>query len=231
MACKNCRAALPLLKTQWLARKENKRVLLTMEPAPRKDRVVFGIHENVPTRGGNAAQKREHDRKIAAGTMSRSGARCPCCGTIMTMEDIRFEGKAGRLASVMTAVVIDGPKGKEYRLPTEHEIVAAADAEKAVAGLFAQIPFGLPEEPTPKGGSGASRAFSVDGYGFDRWSKLFTPRQLLALGTFVKWTRASRAEIGKSYSEVWSEAIGGYLAIGMDRIADRQFVCRGTIYG
>jgi adenine-specific DNA methylase len=196
VTCKNCRAALPLLKTQWLARKEKKRVLLTMEPSPRKDRVVFGINENVPARGGNAAQKREHDRKIAAGTMSRSGARCPCCGTIMTMEDIRFEGKAGRLGSVMTAVVIDGPKGKEYRLPTEHEIETAADAEKAVAGVFAQIPFGLPEEPTPKGGSGASRAFSVDGYGFDRWSKLFTPRQLLALGTFVKWTRAVDGQSG-----------------------------------
>ena len=40
----------------------------------------------------------------------------------MTMSDIRYEGKAGRLGAVMTAVVVDGAKGKEYRLPTGHEI-------------------------------------------------------------------------------------------------------------
>lgn len=49
--------------------------------------------------------------------MSRSGAQCPCCPTIMSMDDIRYEGRAGRLGAVMTAVVVDGVKGKEYRLP------------------------------------------------------------------------------------------------------------------
>ena len=35
----------------------------------------------------------------------------------MSMDDIRYEGRAGRLGAVMTAVVVDGVKGKEYRLP------------------------------------------------------------------------------------------------------------------
>ena len=53
--------------------------------------------------------------------MSRTGATCSCCGVITTMEDIRFEGRTGRLGAVMTAVV-DGPKGKgkEYRLPKQN---------------------------------------------------------------------------------------------------------------
>jgi hypothetical protein len=72
--------------------------------------------------GGNAAQRREHDKRIGAGTMSRSGASCPCCGSIMTMEDIRLEGRAGRLGAVMTAVVVDGKNGKEYRLPKKQEL-------------------------------------------------------------------------------------------------------------
>ena len=225
--CKNCRATLPLLKTRWLCKKEKKRVLLAMEPDAQKSGVVFGIEANVPGKGGNAAQRREHDKRIAAGTMSRSGAKCPCCGTIMTMEDIRLEGRAGRLSAVMTAVVVDGQNGKEYRLPTEHEIHMAAEADKSLADVFAKIPFGLPEEPTPKGGSGASRAFSVDGYGFDQWKKLFTPRQLLALGTFVKWTREARNQTGEYHTGGWIESIAAGLAIGMDRIADRQSnVCR-----
>ena len=53
--------------------------------------------------------------------------------------------------------------------------------EERLRALYAEIPFGLPEEQTPKAGIGASRAFSVDGYGFDTWRKLFTNRQLLAL--------------------------------------------------
>ena len=47
--------------------------------------------------------------------MSRTGAICPSCGTIMTMEDIRFEGTRRRLAAIMTTVVVDGSKGKEYQ--------------------------------------------------------------------------------------------------------------------
>ena len=34
-----------------------------------------------------------------------------------------------------------------------------------VEAFFADMPFGLPTEPTPKGGGGAARAFSVGGYG------------------------------------------------------------------
>jgi len=246
VTCKNCRATIPLLKTRWLCKKAKKRVLLTMEPNADKTGVVFGIDSNVSVKGGNAAQRREHDKRTGAGTMSRSGATCPCCGTIMTMEDIRLEGKAGRLASTMTAVVVEERNGKKYRLPTAHEIEVATQAEASLDEVFAQVPFGMPEEPTPKGGGGASRAFSVDGYGFDQWKKLFTPRQLLALGTFVKWTRAAGSITSSgatvpvadndkrdacptlsSYPAEWREAIMAGLAIGVDRIADRQSnVCR-----
>ncbi len=219
--CKNCRATVPLLKTRWLCKKDKKRVVLTMAPNPDKTGVVFGVQDAVPVVGGNAAQRREQDRKTGAGTMSRSGATCPCCGTIMTMEDIRLEGQAGRLGAQMTAVVVDGPNGKEYRLPTAEEVRLAQEAEKEIDRVFAEIPFGLPEEPTPKSGSGASRAFSVDGYGFDKWSKLFTPRQLLAIGTFVKHTRAAcNAMRMEGYMPEWVNGVGSYLAICLDRLVD-----------
>ena len=114
----------------------------------------------MPQVGGNAAQRREHDKRHGAGTMSRSGAQCPCCPTIMSMEDIRYEGRAGRLGAVMTAVVVGGVKGKEYRLPTNEELRAAEVSKEELDELYEQIPFGLPEEPTPRQGPGAARAFS-----------------------------------------------------------------------
>lgn len=218
--CKNCRGTIPLLKTRWLCKKENKRVLLAMEPNSEHTGVNFWIETEVPTKGETPAQRKEHDKIIGGGTMSRSGAKCPCCDTIMTMEDIRLEGKAGRLGSVMTAVAVEGQKGKEYRLPTEHEIQITIEAENAIKDISEQIPFGIPEEPTPKGGTGASRAFSVDGYGFDEWNKIFTPRQILALGTFVKCIRKAKEELQRDTPEPWSEAVLAYLVCSFDRMLD-----------
>jgi len=222
VTCKNCRAIVPLLKTRWLCKKANKRVLLTMEPNADRTGVVFGVETNVPVKGGNAAQRREHDKRLGAGTMSRAGAKCPCCPAIMTMEDIRVEGKSGRLGSTMTAVVVDGSNGKEYRLPTGHELAVAAVSNEQVQEAFRDIPFGVPEEPTPAGGgTGAGRAFSVQGYGLMRWRDLFTPRQLTALGTFVRAIRETRGAMPDHALPVeWREAIGAYLTCGFDRMLD-----------
>ena len=192
VTCKGCRATLPLLKTRWLCKKERKRILLMMEPNAEGTGVVFRVQTDVPQNGGNSAQRREHDKRIGAGTMSRTGATCPRprCEAIMTMEDIRLEGRAGRLGALMTAVVVEGQKGKEYRLPTDHERAVANVTEEKLRNLYAEIPFGLPEEPTPKAGSGASRAFSVDGYGLDTWRKLFTNRQLASYAVLISILRS-----------------------------------------
>ncbi len=218
--CKQCRETLPLLKTRWLCKKDNKRVLLTMEPQDKGGGVVFGVQAGVPRNGGNAAQRRESDRRMGAGTMSRTGSTCPNCGAIMTMSDIRYEGRNGRLGAIMTAVVVDGLKGKEYRLPTDRERSVPDVTEEQLQTVYAHIPFGLPEEPTPKAGVGASRAFSVDGYGFDTWRKLFTNRQLMALGEFVKSMRQLPEAIG-DYPEQWQESIAGMCLPIISRMADR----------
>lgn len=217
--CKNCRATVPLLKTLWLCKKDNRRVRLVMEPKSDRTGVSFSIEHNVLARGGNAAQKRENDKKIGAGTMSRAGVQCPCCQIIMKMEDIRYEGRNGRLGHMTTVVVLDGPEGKEFRLPTEHELRVADISEDALKMAFENVPFGIPEEPTPKCGPGASRAFSVDQYGFDVWRKLFTPRQLVALAALVRATRQMR-EVGYQESALWIEAVSAYLACGLSRFLD-----------
>lgn len=94
--------------------------------------------------GKTPAHRKEHDQTIGAGTMSRSGAKCPCCGTLITMEDIRFEGRGGRLGEVMTAVVVDGQKGKEYRLPMPHEIaMAEAAGAEMGSGFLRMCRFGV----------------------------------------------------------------------------------------
>src|SRR5437588_2768974 len=172
VSCKNCRATVPLLKTRWLCKKDNKRVVLTMEPNADKTGVVFGVRNDAPSLAkGSSAQKREYDKQLAGGTMSRSGVTCPCCSTIMTMEDLRLESLTGRTGTAMTAVVVEGEKGKEYRIPLKEEIARANETGKEVAKAFTDIPFGLPEEPVPQGASRSSGGspFTVFLYGLTQW--------------------------------------------------------------
>lgn len=220
--CRNCRATLPLLKTLWLCRKDNKRYRLEIRRRPDESGVDFDVVAE-PVVGGNAAQRREHDRRVGRGTMSRSGAWCPVCGSTntvaMTLDDIRAEGMAGRLGTQMTAVVVDGEKGKQYRPPVEEELTAAWKAGAETEEVFRDVPFDLPTEPLP---TKEALGFRVPLYGFNQWYKLFTQRQLVALGTFVKHARAAREAMrAEDYPPEWVEALSAYLALLVDRLADR----------
>ncbi|MBX3180309.1 MAG: DUF1156 domain-containing protein [Candidatus Hydrogenedentes bacterium] len=216
--CKNCRAIVPLLKTRWLCKKDKKRVVLEMEPNADKSGVVFRVRDNVPQQGGNAAQKRALDKKLGGGTMSRSGAQCPCCPAMMTMEDIRVEGKSGRLGAMMTAVVVEGPTCKEYRLPIRDEIAKAEEAESCLEDVYKDIPFGLPTEPLP---GKEALGFRVPLYGFDQWHKLFVHRQLLTLGVLIRLTRTCPKAMEKTgFPPLWQEAVTALLTCVFSRTAD-----------
>ena len=200
--CGGCRAEIPLLKTRWLARTAKKRVLLTMRAGG--GGVEFGVARDPP----------EEER--GAGTMSGSGAACPACGAVATMADIRLEGRAGRLGARMTAVVVDGQQGKEYRAPDEALDSGTGGISRDFAGI-PDVPFGLPDEPLP--GEGAL-GFRATLYGLDNWGKLFTDRQKLALATFVAELRACASEMD-GYPEEWREALAAYLGLTISRLADR----------
>lgn len=222
--CKACRAELPLLKTRWLAKKGDKRVVLTMRPLDDRSGVEFGIDSEAISQGGNAAQRREFDKRLGAGTMTRAGGTCPCCGTIMTPEDLRLEGQSGRMGTVMTAVVVDTPEGKAYRLPTRHEReIGNSDFTEEIQKIFSELPFGMPSEMIPTGASrgGGGSPFTTPLFGLDQWHKLFTPRQLVALGALSATTRRCvKATSSGEMPTVWAEAIALYLSAALGRLAD-----------
>ena len=218
--CKNCRATIPLLKTRWLCKRDKKRVLLTMEPNPDNTGVVFGIETNVPAKGGNTAQRREHDKRIGAGTMSKSGAKCPCCSATMTKNDLQVEGRADNIGLNMTAVIVEGRVTKEYRLPTAFEHQIASEASEGLSCVFEDLPGGIPDEPLQPNAKGDTWCI---GYGIDIFRKLFTERQLLCLGTFARTIRAVSREMGKTEHELsLNPAVLGFLYCCLARLADRN---------
>ena len=209
--CGDCRAEIPLLKTRWLCRRGDKRVLLAMTPREDRSGVEFELEWDVPT-GGD-------DDELGAGTMSQSGAECPCCGAIATMQDLRAQGRAGRLGARMTAVVVDGQEGKEYRMPREEEFETAKVSRGELEDFYAGIPFGLPGEPTP---SEQALGMRMPRYGLNTWDKLFSSRQLLALGAIVWNIRGVQKDMEScGYPAEWREALVGCLAPSISRLADR----------
>ncbi|MCL4210628.1 MAG: DUF1156 domain-containing protein [Phycisphaerales bacterium] len=213
--CKNCRATVPLLKTRWLCKKASKRVLLTMEPSADRTGVVFGIEANVPTRGGNAAQKREHDKRLGAGTMSRAGVKCPCCSTIITMSDISLDGREGRIGEVLYSVVVEGPKGKEYRLPTEHEHHTAHVTDSSLQHIYGKLPVSVPEDRIDPA---STRSISCHEYGLNTYASLLTSRQKAFVGTIAGAIR--NIDIAGQSDDPWFRGLAAYMAAVLDKCLD-----------
>ena len=204
---------------------------MVIKPTDQKTHIEFDIQDNVPVVGKNSAERRANDKKAGSGTMNRSGVICPCCGSIFTNDDIRLEGKAGRIGTIPTAVVFDSGKGKRYRKITCEEKDVLDKVHQQVEKLFGEvIPFGLPKEPTPGPAGSKMNSSSLRIYGITEWDRVFTERQLLVIGTLIKETREVKNEIASSYGTEWKEAIIAYLSSGIAKVADRaSTLCTWTV--
>jgi putative DNA methylase len=225
--CKNCRATIPLLKTKWLCKKDNKRVLLDIAPNADKTGPVFGIvsGKDAAPQGGNSAQRREYDKKLGLGTMSRAGTTCVCCGLpSMKMDDIQAESNTGRSGLQLMAVVAEGRETKEYRLPMELELAAIDAAAKRQEQTLAKLSgHSLDEafEPT------STRSISAQLYGVRKWRDLFTPRQRLSLATLGLALHSAAEELASSGTpELWIEAVTDVICLSLDRLT--SFMCVNT---
>jgi adenine-specific DNA methylase len=225
VTCKNCRATIPLLRTVWLSKKDRNRVLLTIEPKDDRSGVQYGIRTDVPSQGGNSAQKREHDKRIGAGTTTRSGCWCPCCGkpstTAMTKEDIQLEGKAGRLSEEMFAAVYENAVGKGYRRITAEDISAAAAAKASLQALFESEELGpVGERIDPRRPSPNSRGLAgLTKYGIQDFSGVFNDRQQLAIMTIIRTIRGLRDALDGN-ATLWNNAIVDFLSLLTSKLTD-----------
>ena len=244
---------IPLLKTFWLCRKQGRRVAFLPVPKDDKSGVDFRLLQEVDLANPEKILEEFPFLKnwdvsvenlsdfLKAGTKSPSGIWSPVSGRpgliALTTDDLRRQGRQSLLSVQMTSVVVDATKPgakktyRRYRRPTEVEIELATVQKEDIESLFSEIPFGLPEEMVPTGSSrrGGGSAFTVPTFGFDRWCKLFTTRQLLALGTIVRHSRLAAAQLRERDSEA-CEAISAYLAVTLDRVADRSStICTWTV--
>jgi adenine-specific DNA methylase len=233
---------IPLLKTFWLRRKKGRRAALLPIPLADGSGVTFKVlQESDLNNLSRVIETNEFlgkwevtaetlDDFLKNGTMNRAGVWSPCSGRpgviTLTMEDLRRQGQQGLLGTQMTVVVVDKKKSsgkgtfRHYRIPTKEECKAATVEIESLQQLFDEIPHGLPKEPMPPVGTLGMR---VPLYGFRQWSDMFSPRQLLALGTFAAQTRVA-GDLLRGDSCGVAEPVVAYLGCVLNRLADRSSV-------
>ncbi len=216
--CQNqaCGVEIPLTANWWLAKKDNKKVALRMilnRLAKQVDFEVVGQH-------GESL-----DFDPAEGTVARAKVRCPLCGGTLDANTTRRLFREGKAGQRMVAVVLHHPgrTGKTYRLPTERDLEAYRAAEEALEqkrqALWAEWGMDpVPDEALPPK---ETLGFRVQRYGLTRWGDLFNARQKLALITFAEKVRRAYAEmLEKGEEEGFAKAVGMYLGLTLDRLAD-----------
>ena len=233
-----CGGTIPLLKTLWVCKKAEKTLPDTPENRNRPDflqlkkirnqtKVIINgkraldLYPNSKTKCVHfEVITPEKTEDVGQPTMSGATATCPFCGSQQPGDYIKQCGHEGKLKAQMTTVIYQEGYGKEYRPPTPAEIDAAEVSEKELEKIAGEVPHGLPDEPLPSKDRHRAVGSQLPDYGFKTWSDLFTSRQLLALMTFVKWTRLAKTEMEMlGYSAEWAEAVEAYLAINVDRLA------------
>ncbi|AET64037.1 DUF1156 domain-containing protein [Methanothrix harundinacea] len=213
-----CGAEVPLIRSLWLAKKQNRSVALRMVPRMDERKVEFEILEGVRA------------REVGEGTVRRGSATCPVCGYTTPVASVRRQLKARRGGAAdarLFAVVTTRPgeRGRFYRLPTRQDLAAAKKAAEELERRKAEHvgPLSLvPDEPTPMGGgSGAGRAFSQRNYGMDLFEDLFTPRQALALTTLARLVREAGEKVAEEQENGLAAAVQTCLSLAIDRSADK----------
>ena len=204
----------PLASTFMLSTKKGKEAYV--EPVIENGGYCFTVKVGRP----------EDSEAVKAGTTAgkRRAFRCLMSDVPVTYDHIRAEGKAGRIGARMMAVVAEGDRGRIYLAPTpEHEDAA----QEARPGWKPDVEFFQ-----------QALGFRIGNYGMEKWSDLFTPRQLMALTTFSDLVQEAREQVrqdavaagvsddgemlrdGGAGATAYAEATALYLAFALSKVSN-----------
>ena len=197
-----CGIKMPLIGTFQLAR--NKPEYWTKPVVDRESKAISWIVQ-------------EHNTDVpSSGTASRTGANCVSCNQPVRADYIREQTKIGNMSYQMTAIIAAADGQRMYLTPTERDLKAAERA----------TPTWKPTTPLP---DVATKAISLQSYGWTQWHQIFTERQLLTLTTFSDLIGEARQWLAEDgANEDYINAITTYLSFAISRTADSG--CTFTVW-
>ncbi|TSA50209.1 DUF1156 domain-containing protein [archaeon] len=211
--CSNpsCRGEIPLLRSLLVCNKKDKKIALTMDVDKEQKTVRFGI-------------VRDKDIKRTDGTMqTRGNVRCPYCGQVTPVADLRTAGLAGKMGERMVAVIVEGKNGKGYRPVEETDLAAfreatTIDVERPGELILPEINAEGAEDDISN-----STGIRVHLYGMKTWGSLFNPRQLVAMETFVETLHEALDRMKDEITdEEYRNVVGIYLGLWVSRNSMRM---------
>ena len=212
VACPVTGKPVPLSPNWWLSKNPPVAARLLTDPAWDEPRFEI-VHLDAPD-GRGGSENRPYDPD--AGTISRGVARSPWTGDAIDGDYIKAEAQAGRMGQMLYAVAVKRKGGFDFRAPTPEDLAAvrAAGAELARLRPRWEAEDIIPTEPIPEGNDLRPLI-----YGMPTWADMFSPRQLLALGTFVETLRELRAELRAAMDAERAAAVETYLGLALDKAA------------
>ena len=117
---------------------------------------------------------------------------------------------------MITTVVVVGPDGKEFRLPTKEEISVAANQGDAISVASQLLPNSrLGKSFCPQ----STRSISAQLYGVSKWADLFTKRQVRSLATLGREVLNVHEHVERSAKDSdWAAAVSFLLGASLDRL-------------
>lgn len=190
VACPRTGKLVPLAPNWWLSKKGSGIAvqLMTQQHGQELDAPAFEV-----VRG-----KRIDKRAADNGTITRGEAVSPWDNLIIDGDYIKAEAKAGRMGSVLYAVAVRTPRGRDFRPPTETDRAALESAEEELARL---LPGWESEDVIPKEAFPRGNDMRPVEYGMPRWRDMFSPRQLLVHGSFVEEYRKLMPEVREAIAD------------------------------
>jgi putative DNA methylase len=187
-----CGIRMPLVRSFALSTKKGNETYVEPVIEHEQKRVRFEVHQGSGHRGG---------------TVTRRGAVCPACGTSVSFDQIRREGRADRMGTQLMAIVAERARGRRY---------LAADAEHERIAMSVTPPW-KPEAPLPDN----TRDIRPQLYGLPTYGDLFTSRQLLALTTFADLVGEARSRlVSDGATDDYADAVSTYLGLVASRSAN-----------
>ena len=229
--CQNpkCNAAIPLLNQFWLAKSNNRKVILF--PNVKSKKVEFQIIDSKQS-------KIPKNFDPNNGNIARAKAKCFVCNSVVdnkTMQKLFVNGKSSEQMLCVFSYK-KGKKGKNYNLPTKDDLNQFDQAKKCLANKIKKLKTDWSLSPVPD--ELISRVPITFGiinvwiYGMKSWGDLFNARQQLMLLTFIEKIRDAYLEIKKENSEEYAKIICTYLAFGVDYLANYgSKLCRLNVTG
>ncbi len=228
VVCPNCESVVPLSPSWWLDKSPGatrREQWCAVKPIPNHDnkRVDFELVRGKKGKGTTIQTTDDEYDPENTTTLNRGVGKCLNCNTVFGDDEVKRYSSAHNLGHQLYAIAFKkGNSGLEFRLAGKVDCDGIDKADQYLKHKYSNLSITnmIPSEPTSTGLHDSPRNYE---YGLRKYEDCFSSRQLLTLVTYIEIITEVKALIQAEYEVEKAEAIITYLALVLDRCADRSY--------